>query len=115
MISELIASPSIFKTLFDMAKGLENISDAAARNRAVVELLENISSAEMQQAALIKRMADLEKEIGRLKNWEAEKKRYQLADVGLGARAYTLKPGMENGETPHEICAHCYQNGRKEV
>ena len=45
MASELIAGLGLFKTMLDMAKGLKDISDAAVRNAAVIDLQEKILAA----------------------------------------------------------------------
>ncbi len=115
MASELITGLGIFKTLFDMAKGLKDISDAAIRDRAVIELLEKLMAAQLQQTALVERVTELEKEKARFENWESEKQRYELADAGGGSSAYRLKPAMANGEPPHCICANCYQKAHKSI
>jgi hypothetical protein len=64
---------------------------------------------------LVEHVRELEKEMTDLKAWNADKKRYKLTDVGPGLTAYTLKKGMENGEVPHNLCASCYQNGKKSI
>ncbi len=46
MVSEIFAGLGAFKTMFDIAKGLKDINDAAARNAAVVELQEKILAAQ---------------------------------------------------------------------
>lgn len=84
MASEFIAGLGLFKTMFDMAKGLKDINDAAIRNGAIVELLEKITSAQMQQSALLERIGELEKEIARFEAWEAEKQRYELKSLPPG-------------------------------
>ena len=63
MASELIAGLGIFKTLFDMTKGLKDMNDAAIRSATAVELLEKILTAREQQAALLERVGELEKEV----------------------------------------------------
>jgi len=113
MASELIAGLGLFKTAFDIAKGLKDINDATIRNGAIIDLQEMILSARDQQAAALERISELEKELARFENWETEKQRYELADVGRGAVAYRLKPAMTNGEPPHSICANCYERAEK--
>jgi hypothetical protein len=113
MASELIAGISLFKSMLNMAKGLKDMNDAAVRNGAVIELQEKILSAREQQAALLERISDLEKEVAHLEAWESEKERYQLEQLPPGILIYSLKPGMENGEPSHKICADCYNQGVK--
>ncbi|KQZ32159.1 hypothetical protein ASD50_13795 [Mesorhizobium sp. Root552] len=111
MFAEAMAGLGTFKTMLDMAKGLKDINDAAVRNTAVIELTEKIIAAQAAQAALIARVGELEKELVRFENWETEKQRYQLEELPPGILVRSLKPGMENGEIPHKICANCYEKG----
>lgn len=115
MASEIIASLGVFKTLFDTAKGLKDINDAAVRNAAVIELQEKILAAQAQHAALIERVGELEKEVARLETWEAEQQRYQLTDYGSGTFAYAVKPEARGTEPDHRLCASCYQKGHKSI
>jgi hypothetical protein len=103
------------KTAFDMAKALKDIDDRTRRNDAVIELQEKILGAQTAQAALIQEVGELEKEMTALKAWDADKKRYELKDLGRGFYAYVPKQGMEEGEPPHGICANCYQKGFKSI
>jgi hypothetical protein len=71
--------------------------------------------AQTAQSELLNRVRDLEAEITKLEAWNTEKQRYQLTEFGPGMTAYTLKPGMENGEPAHQLCANCYNAGQKSV
>ena len=115
MAGELIAGIGIFKTMFDMAKGLKNINDVSIRYRASIELQEKILAAQAQQSALVERIGNLEKEVARFETWEAEKQRYGLTEVGDGVVTYVLKPSMGGSEPPHCICSECYQHGQKSI
>jgi hypothetical protein len=115
MVGEVLAGLSGLKTAFDIAKGLKDISDATARNAAVIELQEKILSAHAAQSDLIERIRELEKEVASLKTWETEKERYSLTDFGVGTFAYLLKEEKAAGEPPHRICANCYQHNRKSI
>jgi hypothetical protein len=113
MVGEAFAGLSAIKTAFDIAKGLKDIDDTARRNAAVIELQEKILTAQQTQAALIERVGELEKEVTRLKDWEADKARYQLAEIAPGLVALSIKEAMRNGEPFHRICADCAANGKK--
>lgn len=113
MVGEAFAGLSAVKTAFDLAKGLQNIHDTAARDRAVIELQKEILAAQQTQATLIQSVSDLEKEVARLKAWDADKQRYKLTDIRPGVMAYSLKEGMEAGEPAHQLCASCYNAGHK--
>ncbi len=116
MATELIVGLGLFKSMFDAAKGLKDINDAAVRNAAVIELQEKILAAQAQQMALVERVGELEKEVARFKTWDAEKEHYELTQVGdRAALAYTLKEGMESPEHPHQLCTNCFTDGKKSI
>jgi len=113
VVAETIAGLGAFKTMYDMAKALKDINDATIRNGAVIELQEKILAARETQTALLEQVSELEKEVTRLKDWEADKKRYQLSDIGNGVIALVLKKAMSNGEPTHYLCAGCAAKGQK--
>ena len=115
MVAEIYASLSAFKTMFDMAKGLKDINDAAIRNTTIVELSEKILAARESQSALLERVRELEAELADLKAWGAEKQNYQLTAVTPQAFAYVPKPTVGTTEPPHWLCATCYQAGKKSL
>ena len=115
MVSEVIAGIGLFKSMFDIAKGLKNMNDATVRNAAVIELQEQILSAQEQQTALVERVSDLEKEMTRFETWETEKQRYKLEALPPGVHVYTLEEEMAAGEPTHHICQTCYQCGMKSI
>lgn len=115
MVAEVYAGLSAIKTAFDMAKGLKDIHDATLRNAAVIELQEKILAAQEAQSTLVDRARDLEQEVARLKDWEAEKERYQLRELPPGVFVYELKDSMANREPRHSTCQACYQRGKKSI
>jgi hypothetical protein len=115
MVGEVFAGLGAFKTMFDMAKALKDINDAAIRNGAVIELQEQILSAQAAQSALIDRVRDLEEKVAGFETWETEKKRYELKLLGGGSYAYMLKKEERGVSPPHWICAHCFGSKRIEV
>ncbi len=112
MVAEVFAGLGAFKTMFDMAKGLKDINDAAIRNGAVIELQEQILTAQTAQAQLIDRIRDLEEKVTSFESWKTEKNRYELKRLGYGCTAYMLKKAERGTETPHWACARCYHNGK---
>jgi hypothetical protein len=115
MAGEVFATLSAFKSMYDMAKALKDINDATIRNGAVIELQEKILAAREAQATLLDQVGALEKEVARLKTWDADKERYELKDLYRGFFAYILKEGKEAGEASHALCTNCYQMGFKSI
>ena len=115
MAAELLTGLSLFKSLYDSAKALKDINDAAVRNTAIVELTEKILAAREAQTTLAERVSELEAEVAGFKTWEAEKQRYKLAQFVPGAVAYLLKRSEARGEPGHALCPNCYQRGIKSI
>jgi hypothetical protein len=113
MAGEVIAGLGAIKIAFDIAKGLKDIHDVAARDRAVIELQKEILAAQQTQSTLVETVSELKKEVARLKDWEADKARYQLSEIAAGMVALAVKDTMRNGEPFHRICANCAANGKK--
>jgi hypothetical protein len=113
MVAEVFAGIGAIKTAFDIAQGLHNIHDVAARDRATIELQKELLAAQQAHSELIARAGELEKEVARLKDWEADKARYQLAEIAPGIVAFSVKQEMRNGEPFHRICATCCAAGKK--
>ena len=101
--------------MFDAAKGLKDINDAAVRNAAVIELQGKILAAQEQQMALVERVGELEEEVARFKTWDADKERYELTEIADGKFAYSMKEGVQPPEPPHQLCANCYDQGQKSI
>ncbi|WP_312313151.1 hypothetical protein [Sphingobium yanoikuyae] len=120
MLTEISAGLNSLKAAKDILQALNGIQSAVAVNEVKFNLQslllnaqQSLFAAQEAQAAAAKRIADLEQQIVRLKDWSAEKGRYQLRDVGRGSFAYVVKPGMEQGEPPHWLCTNCFDHGRK--
>jgi hypothetical protein len=111
MVAEVFAGLSAIKTAFDLAKGLKDIDDAA--NAAVIELQEKILIALATQSELVETIGELKKRVVELEAWDADKKRYELKDIWHGSLAYVIKESMRGSESPHNICANCYERGHK--
>jgi CII-binding regulator of phage lambda lysogenization HflD len=115
MLGEAIMGLGAIKTAFDMAKGLKDIDDTVRRNAAVIELQENILTAQQAQAALIKRIDYLKKEVAGFETWEAEKMNYELKSVHIDTFAYARKSIAGSSEPSHFICANCYEQRKKRI
>jgi hypothetical protein len=115
MAAEIFAGLSAIKTAFDMAKGLQNIHDTVARDRAIIDLQRELLDAQTAQADLVETASKLKARVAELEAWDEDKKRYKLTEIGEGLIAYTLKDGMENGEPSHHLCASCFHDGHKSI
>ena len=121
-IAEISAGLSSLKAGLGILKGLNAAATQASINEVKVELTQHILDAQLAltaayeaQATAAERIRHLEQQIVQFENWETEKQRYQLCDVGQGALAYSLKGGVEPSEHPHSICPQCYEDGIKSL
>jgi hypothetical protein len=121
-MASFASAVSSLKTAGDIAKALVGLHDAQTIQSKVIELNGIILSAQQSalaaqsdQFTLLERVRELEKEVARLEAWNAEKDRYELKDVGLGSLAYVVKEAMRGAEPPHQICAACFQHGKKSI
>jgi hypothetical protein len=120
MLAEITAGFNGLKAAKDIVQALNSVQTAAALNDVkltlqshILDAQQGLFAAQEAQAAAAKRVADLEQQIVRMKDWEAEKQRYQLKRFTPGSVAYCLKPERSGGEPPHRLCPHCYQEGKK--
>jgi len=107
---------------YEILNGLLKLEIGAEVRGRIVELQELIVSAQLDtlsaqaaQTELSEQMRALEEEMARAKAWEAEKQRYSLTQLPSNGFVYTLKSEERGAEPAHDICIHCYQQGRKEI
>jgi hypothetical protein len=119
MIAEIGAAYSGLKTAYDIAKGLNATVTKVQINEIKIALQQHIMDAREAldvaretEAASARRIADLEQQIVRLKDWEAQKQRYQLTEISNGVFAHMLKSAVETGEPRHCLCTNCFQHGK---
>jgi len=108
------------KAAGDIAYAMLKLHDAKALQEKTIELNSVIIAAQRDamaahtaQTDLVAEIRDLKEEITRMKNWEADKARYELADIGAGIVALAIKKAERGSEPFHRICADCATNGKK--
>ena len=122
MLAEIATGLSSLKTAGDILKAFNGVkTDIATQKiqldlqRAMGDAQAGLLAAQDAQAALTGKISKLEDEIARLKNWDADKQRYELKRYYPGSLTYTVKPGMDGGEPTHHLCANCYQGSKKSI
>lgn len=110
------------KSVAEGVQAVQKMSDSADIKAKTAELYNLILGAQAQileanirQRALLDEKDELEQQIAALKAWDREKPRYALREAENGLFIYSLKRAAANGEPPHWICTHCYEQGRKSV
>lgn len=120
MSGEIGAAIQGMKVIYEIAKankGLLNynelVSAVAEVNGKLVEANAVALASQKEQMALSNQVSELEKIIMEMENWKSEAERYQLAELSPDVFVFTLKPGMENGEPPHNLCTACMSKRQK--
>lgn len=121
-IGAIASATSSLKAAGDIAHAMLKLRDVAQVQEKTVELTAQIIAAHQSalqaqgaQATLIARVDELEKQVVEFENWEAQKQRYRLEQIEPAGFAYALKPGMDDGEPPHKVCANCYEHRRRSI
>ena len=115
MGGEVFAGIGAFKAMMEMARALKDMDNAMSRRDVVIALQEKIFAGNAAYSELLERKDDLEKEVVRLKDWEAKKARYELVELFDGALGFAVKDVMRRGEPFHYICPACYQQNKKSI
>ncbi|WP_295810352.1 hypothetical protein [uncultured Nitratireductor sp.] len=115
MVGEIFAGASAFKSLADGVKALSEIKDAKRRSEVEVDLLGKLIALQSDFSALRDSKEAIEKELVKIKDWNADKARYEMKSLEPGVLVYRVKEVERGSEPPHEICADCYNNDKKSL
>lgn len=106
----------------DIVTSLVNLRDASIASSKIIDLQlalmdvqQQVFNANQERTALIERVADLEKQIVQMEEWETEKEKYSLTEIAPSVFAYARKEPVATGEPSHKICTNCYQSGKKSI
>ena len=117
-ISVLASLASMGKTVSELlrAKGsAERQTLLEEFQRALNHAHGETSTYQKQHAALVEEVADLKKEVMRLKEWSAERSRYRLVSAGTSGMVYAAKKPADLAYEPHYLCATCYDRTQKAI
>ena len=121
-IASLNQLAGLLNTVGDAAKTLLSLRKSEPIKPELSELLTVVGMATMAAAtaqtdhlAMTNRVRELEKEIARMKAWDAEAEKYQLQEVGLGAFALVYQPGVDDPQPVHWLCTNCAEAKRKSI
>ena len=114
----------------DIATGITAATAALQTVRYIAELDKVLSQAELKSkmAALYTDLADvrmaltdaretvaeLRAQVGKLEDWQDEKRLYTLSDAGNGVLVYRFD-GADQSIPAHDLCPNCFVEGRKSI
>ena len=116
-ISSVVASAKLALDLTKAANGLSNFNElVSAVSDVNVKLMQAMAVAlasQEKQAALVSRVSELEGELVKLKNWEAEARNYETTQIARGVFAYVVKGNVEPMTSAQKFCSNCFHQSRK--
>jgi hypothetical protein len=72
-------------------------------------------AAHSAQFTLLEQVRVLKEQMTKMKEWSAEKQKFELKAIDSKCFAYMLKPEARGTEPPHWLCTACYEQGRKSI
>lgn len=122
MIDWVAAAFTSAKTAGDIAKSLITLRDEdLVRSRvmdltgSLMELQQQMMAGQLEQMALIKKIAELEDALKSVSSKQSILDRYELRGVGPAKVVYALKAEFEETEPAHLCCTNCYDKGQRSV
>lgn len=122
MIDWVAAALTSAKTAGDIAKGLMTLRDEdLVRGRVMdltgtlFDLQQQMMQGQMEQMALISKIAGLEEELRAARQKSDVLGRYELLALSPGKVVYALKQQFKGDEPEHFCCTNCYDIGRRSV
>lgn len=111
----LFALQEMLKAGYSVRNANEVAQRVAEVQSQLMPFLSTAVESQQRELTLTQRIRDLEEENIKLKNWGRERERYGLTEISTGVFAYRLKPGMENSEPAHLLCANCFTKDEKVI
>jgi rubrerythrin len=109
------SASEITQTLIGLRDSTKLLENTVELNRKIADAQTALFQAQAEQTELVKTIDGLEKEIARMKNWEAEKQRYELKRYDPGVFFYALKETEASSGFIHHLCTNCYEDGKKSI
>lgn len=121
MYAEILTIINSVKTTIDIAKAANDLSNhsklSAALydvNKKLIEATDVALAGQKKISLLTSKVADLEAELVKIKEFRQNKRYYQLHALPSGMLVYVNKKGIRDLEPIHYLCAHCTDNGNLE-
>ncbi len=120
MLTELVAASQGVKTLFELIKATQGLSNSTAVLTAVSDVQQKLIDAnaaalasQEKQASLAEQVRELEAQLRDSEDWQREMQRYHLVEFPTKALALKLRVDMANGEPMHHLCKACADKKQK--
>ncbi|MER9191221.1 hypothetical protein [Mesorhizobium australicum] len=114
VVAEIATGYSALRSAYEIVKGLKDTDDRVKLNSAVIDLQEQIITAQEGAGAARDKIREMEATIAAHEDWNKIADLYQLKDFGDGTFAYELTPGVSN-EPLHLACPNCFQSRKRSI
>ena len=122
MYAEISAAVQSAKALGELVKAAKQLSNYTEFVSAVSEVSAKLMDAtavalasQEKQSLLAQRVRELEEELVKIKDWEANAQDYALKEVALGVFTYAYTPVVQNSQPRHWACAKCFHDRKVSV
>ncbi len=106
----------------DLARTIKDIVDDAKLKAKSIELYDaiislqgNIFSMQAENHTLLQEKNALEAQLMDVKNWEKEKAKYELVEIGPGVHVFSFKKEDAPTKPSHYICPKCYYDDKQSI
>ncbi len=120
--TEVAAAMASIKNLRDFVTSLKDSADKRKLSAAVEDvqakfiiLQSQVMEAQASLSSANERARTAEQKCVDQESFGHEAERYALHELTSGFYVYALKPGMEQGEPPHYLCANCFAKHQKSI
>lgn len=118
--AEITSGITSVRAAYDLAKAMMALRDAKLIAGKADELrlllgdaIGKFLDAQQAQMTQLEQVQALKAEISKFRDWDSEKKKYELKGVGDGVFAYMPNPAARGEQPPHWLCPTCFENGKK--
>lgn len=115
MIQELLSAAHSVNSLLSLLKaanGLANYNEIVAAvsevNTKLMQANAVALAAQEKQSALSAKIQELEQECARLKDWSAEKEKYERRQIAPGVFAQIDRSYLGDMQSAHKLCCNCF-------
>ncbi len=107
-LSSLGAASNIISGLIKLRDFNKYATELTELQGHIIQANGHIISEQQAHSALTAKVEELEKECMRLKDWSAEKDKYEERNIAPGVFAYILRDYKGPFEQTHKLCCNCF-------
>jgi hypothetical protein len=109
-----------FKGMKDIAEAMIGIRDAQVLQEKrlefqsrLIDAQNSVMAVQEERSTLVEEITQLKEKIAAMENWNAEKERYHLSDIGQSVVAFVEKDAVDPRKASHKLCANCFEQRQK--